>query len=402
MPTAIIGAVGSIAGGLIASKGSKDAAQAQTQSIDTATQLSEASAEQARQDVLEQFDPSLKSFLSALDKSSAELKSGKLEIFDILKSSTGDANRILMDTGKAITSALLGNNITSPGYYDSNGKYVPGATTNTAGQTGFAGASKALTDSRDASMGLLNPYIETGEAALNKEAGLSGALGAEAQQTAIDDFIESPGQKYLREKQEQSLLRNSAAIGGLGSGGVLTALQEQAMQIAATDQQRTLENYRSLATRGQDATGLGVEVNQTTGANLSNLASNTGNALATAQQNIGTALSGNAQTLGTNLSEIAKGTTTGVANNYTAAGTGEADLRMQLATLLANLGVKQGTNASSLALAQGDVNAASALGQSNALQSTVSNLAGVAGNYYGNQQTTQQPQYKSYYDPKSY
>ena len=75
---------------------------------------------------------------------------------------------------------------------------------------------------------------------------LSGALGPEAQQQAQDAFIASPGQDWLRNQQESALLRNEAAIGGIGGGNVRSALQEQAFGRSATQQQQTLQNFMQL------------------------------------------------------------------------------------------------------------------------------------------------------------
>ena len=539
---AVIGGVGSVVGGLIASKGSKDAAETQAESIDKASQISEEAAAQARLDVLQQFDPGLTDFIAAIQKSTDVIRSGESDIFSILQSSTKDANRILAQTGSAVSSAILGRPITpaeystslqsttssaganylkanpdvanyyrqnkdtdpnlkglteqqfaekhyqqygqSEGrqyntganssaitandyfaanpdvaqYYQQNkntdpalsgvsaqqfaerhyqqygaienrntGTVTQQPTIDTGGQTGFAGASAALDRSRaagldyiakgtDQAIGYLNPYAETGGMALNKEAALSGTLGAEAQKTALAEFMESPGQKYLREKQEQALLRNSAAIGGLGGGNVRTALQEQAMGIAATDQQRTLENFRNLATRGQAAAGVqgdfaynggqssaNLEANY--GANMSGLSERTGFALAEAQKQTGQGIAGNTQSSGINLSEIARGNSGSLANLTAQGGAGQADIRAQLATILANLGMRQGTNATNLQLRSGNNEAAEQLGQSNALQQTVSGLAGVAGNYFGKKSLndTNFPTYEPrVYDPKSY
>ena len=117
----------------------------------------------------------------------------------------------------------------------------------------------------------LNPYSSTGAEAQQREAALSGALGNEAQQAAISGFMESPGQKFLRERQEQALLRNASATGGLRGGSTLSALQEQASGIAAQQQQQQLENMRNIAQRGQQAAGQQGQFAQTggtTGANL--------------------------------------------------------------------------------------------------------------------------------------
>lgn len=106
-----------------------------------------------------------------------------------------------------------------------------------------------------ASTGSLRPYSEAGAQSTELELALSGAAGPEAQAEAYANFQESPGQKFLRERQEQSLLRNAAATGGLQGGNVLTALQEQAQGIAAQDLQRQVANLQSISGRGLQAAG---------------------------------------------------------------------------------------------------------------------------------------------------
>lgn len=106
-----------------------------------------------------------------------------------------------------------------------------------------------------ASTGSLSPYSNAGAQATELELALSGAAGPEAQAEAYANFQESPGQKFLRERQEQSLLRNAAATGGLQGGNVLTALQEQAQGIASQDLQRQVANLQSISGRGLQAAG---------------------------------------------------------------------------------------------------------------------------------------------------
>jgi len=118
----------------------------------------------------------------------------------------------------------------------------------------------------------LNPYAQTGQAALGQEAALSGAMGGAAQQQAINQFMESPGQKFLREQGEKAVLRNAAATGGLRGGSTLAALQERGIGLAAQNQQQQLENMRSLASRGQEASTNQAGFQQqagTTGAGIS-------------------------------------------------------------------------------------------------------------------------------------
>lgn len=76
-------------------------------------------------------------------------------------------------------------------------------------------------------------FRERGELAGEEQAAFLGLRGAEAEEAALGRFRESPGQIFLRERQERALLRNQAAIGGLGGGNVRTALQEQAFGIAS-------------------------------------------------------------------------------------------------------------------------------------------------------------------------
>lgn len=102
----------------------------------------------------------------------------------------------------------------------------------------------------------LSPTAQQGAGASQLQAALSGALGPQAQQQAIRDFQASPGQQFLQQRQEESLLRNQAALGGgLGqSGRVLSALQEQAAGFAAQDFQNQFARLGQIAGRGDVAT----------------------------------------------------------------------------------------------------------------------------------------------------
>lgn len=119
-------------------------------------------------------------------------------------------------------------------------------------QADAAAASLAASEAQYAeSQAALDPYQTAGEAALAQQMALTGLSGTEAQTEAYAAFEESPGQQYLREQQEKALLRNAAAVGGLGGGNVLTALQEQAAGIASTSYG---DYYNQLA--GLSGTGL--------------------------------------------------------------------------------------------------------------------------------------------------
>lgn len=101
----------------------------------------------------------------------------------------------------------------------------------------------------------LDPFTQAGQRASTEESALLGLSGQPAQQEAFSRFTESPGQQFLRERQERSLLRSASAIGGLGGGNVRTALQEQAFGRAQTDLDRQLSRLGGVAERGRLSAG---------------------------------------------------------------------------------------------------------------------------------------------------
>lgn len=117
----------------------------------------------------------------------------------------------------------------------------------------------------------LRPFQEAGVSALGQQQALLGLSGADAQQAAFNQFAESPGQRFLRQRQEKALLANASAIGGLGGGNVRTALQEQAAGIAQQDFQNQFGRLGQLAGQGQQAvTNIGQFGSQAAG-NIANL-----------------------------------------------------------------------------------------------------------------------------------
>ena len=110
----------------------------------------------------------------------------------------------------------------------------------------------------DITQGNLQPFQEAGVGALGQQQALLGLSGAEAQQAAFDQFNQSPGQQFLRDRAQKNLLRNSAAIGGLGGGNVRSALVEQGVGFAQQDFNNQFARLGQLAGQGQAAvTNLG-------------------------------------------------------------------------------------------------------------------------------------------------
>ena len=291
----------------------------------------------------------------------------------------------------------------APGYYDAKGTIERGYGTALGQLT--RGAEQARGDiyaGRESSLEAISrqrgdivrgfdPYTSAGASAMQREAALSGALGPEAQQQAMNAFIESPGQKYLREQQEKALLRNQAAIGGLQGGNVRTALQEQAMGIAATQQQQYLENLRNISGRGQQAVGtqagltsqltgletgvqqqtsqqlaaiadsLGVraaDLTRMTSAELAQLSERTGVRLADLEAAVGTAQAGLTTQWGSQLAGVAGGALGDITNLQTQRIQGTTQGQVDLATMLANLATQSGTQLAGLEANKGSATAA--------------------------------------------
>lgn len=290
---------------------------------------------------------------------------------------------------------------------------------------GTSSALAQLAQTREEARGQYEPYTTVGTAAVQREAALSGALGPEAQQAAIDAYIESPGQQYLREQQEKALLRNAAAIGGLGGGNVRTALQEQAMGIASTQQQQYLENLRSLATRGQEAAGAmtgvisqtglaGAQMTQGAGnllaqlsqqyglssadlarmtsSEMATLANNTGLNLATIQQANAAARAGLQTELGSSMASARAAQASDIAGLTETAATNVLNTQQGISSYLANLATGTGSNIANLQAAQGSSLAAGRYLQGQALAQGFQGLGEIALNYAGRNEEEETPQ----------
>jgi len=108
-----------------------------------------------------------------------------------------------------------------------------------------------------------DPYSQAGQAALQQQLALSGALGQEAFQQA---YQESPQMQFLREQGERAALRTAAARGGLGGGRVMQELSRFNTGLASQDLQQQIGNLAALGGQGLQATGqqaqLGAQAGQ--------------------------------------------------------------------------------------------------------------------------------------------
>lgn len=144
----------------------------------------------------------------------------------------------------------------------------------------------------------ISPFVDVGIGALGSRAALAGLAGDEAQQAAIGQISESPGQRFIRERQERALLRNASAIGGLGGGNVRTALQEQAAGFAAQDLDAQRQELANLS-------GTGLVAGQTLGTLGAATAGNVANLQQAAAQAQASGIIGKQQAQASGLSDLA-------------------------------------------------------------------------------------------------
>ena len=132
----------------------------------------------------------------------------------------------------------------------------------------------------DLNRGDLEPRIQGGNQAFQAQQALLGQSGQAAQEEAYGNIQESAGQRFLRERQQRALLRNSAAIGGLGGGNVRTALQEQAVGFAQQDINNQFGRLGQLAGQGQNAANTSGQLGAQSAGQIANLQANQGAAQA--------------------------------------------------------------------------------------------------------------------------
>ena len=125
-----------------------------------------------------------------------------------------------------------------------------------AGETQAAGQREAgrisAAAAREAAGGL-QPFTVGGVGAAQQEAALSGALGPEAQQQALDAQVESPFTKFIEERGRRQIGQGFAAIGGLGGGQRLKALTEFGQGVATQSLSTQLQNLRNVRQAGTSA-----------------------------------------------------------------------------------------------------------------------------------------------------
>lgn len=168
------------------------------------------------------------------------------------------------------------------GYEDISGKTAEEATRKAA-QTQAEAYGMGIDEQRrqfDISQENMAPWLEAGTGALGLQQDFLGLSGSEAQQTAYDNYTMSPGQEFLRARGEKAITRNAAAIGGLGGGGVRSALNQQGIGFAAQDFGNYYNRLAGVSGTGQTAASNLGQLGANTASNISNMMGQQGNARA--------------------------------------------------------------------------------------------------------------------------
>ena len=203
----------------------------------------------------------------------------------------------------------------------------------------------------------LSPYTGSGAKSSNLQAALSGALGPEAQRQAFANYNESPEVAYQREMGEKAIMRNAAAMGGLGGSRVQQELQRHAIGLAQQDYGNAFNRLGSLSALGQNSANLLGGLQANAGGKVGDYAFGTGQAMASGRTRAGEQIANNVQGTsasladmmarqGTDLSGVIGQGGNNIAQLLAQYGVTDAETQQKLAAILANIATQ---NASTVA-----------------------------------------------------
>jgi hypothetical protein len=131
-----------------------------------------------------------------------------------------------------------------------------------ASQAGVAETRAAREEMR----GLLQPYVSAGGPALQAQMAALGLAGPEAQQAYVAQQEQSPAFQALARQQEEALLQNASATGGLRGGNVQGALAQFRPQLLNQFLEQQYGRLGGLTALGQQsAAGVGTAGMQSAG-----------------------------------------------------------------------------------------------------------------------------------------
>ena len=255
MPPALIAGAATIGGSLISSGGAKSAANAQAQAN------AQAIAEQRRQfDLVQQL---LAPYVQAGN-------AGLSNLLAITGAAPSQTNwQAYAQSNPALMQAFQAQQQESPfagglgGIRDAFGRVVSGQ--------GMGGGTQDLAT-----------FAQQWQRENDPNADLSAFQtgGVQAQQQAIAQLEQSPTFQALARQGEQGILQNASATGGLRGGNVQGALAQFRPAMLNQQIQQQIANFAGLASLGQNAASGTGNAGISTGANISNLLSDTGQARA--------------------------------------------------------------------------------------------------------------------------
>ena len=140
-------------------------------------------------------------------------------------------------------------------------------------------AAQTIDDRYEENKAALSPYSSGGIAAFEKQQALSGALGAETQEGAYQDYRESPGVAFAREQGLRGINQQASATGNLGGGNRLKRLTDYSQGLA-------LQDFNNYFNRLGSVTGVGLGATQA----LAGVGSNSAAGQAQMQSNAGTSM----------------------------------------------------------------------------------------------------------------
>jgi hypothetical protein len=139
---------------------------------------------------------------------------------------------------------------------------------------------------------LLQPYVAAGGPALEAQMGALGLRGPEAQQAYVAEQEQSPIFQALARQQEEAILQNASATGGLRGGNVQGALAQFRPALLNQFLEQQYGKLGGMTALGQQsAAGVGTAGMQSA-TSIANLLGEAGAARAGAALGVGQALSG--------------------------------------------------------------------------------------------------------------
>jgi hypothetical protein len=131
-----------------------------------------------------------------------------------------------------------------------------------ASQAGIAETRAAREEMR----ALLEPYVAAGGPALQAQMGALGLAGPEAQQAYVAQQEQSPLFQSLARQQEEAILQNASATGGLRGGNVQGALAQFRPQLLNQFLEQQYGRLGGMTSLGQQsAAGVGTSGMQSAG-----------------------------------------------------------------------------------------------------------------------------------------